>query len=68
MEDPYLSNLLAARPASQTAPTVFREQSQGLSLPLIDSLRPGSWPGISGKSGEGRKRGMNVTRGDWRGG
>lgn len=53
MEDPYLSNLLVAQ-ACQTAPTVFREQSQGLSLPLIDSLQPGSLP-EDDRPGEGEE-------------
>ncbi|KAF3700801.1 GDNF family receptor alpha-4 [Channa argus] len=30
--------------ACQSAPSVFREQSRGLSLPLIDSLQPGGLP------------------------
>lgn len=41
--------------ACQTAAAVFREQSQGLSLPPFDSLQPGSLPEADRTGKVGRK-------------
>ncbi len=64
MEDPYLSNLLAAWPARQR-PRYLESRAKAYQCPSLTlyclaafqkTTRWGKWGG--------RKRGMNVTRGD----
>lgn len=63
MEDPYLSNLLAARPARQR-PRYLESRAKAYLCPSLTLYSLAAFQKTTGWGKYG-KRGMNVTRGDW---
>lgn len=67
MEDPYLSNLLAARPARQ-CPWYLQSRAKAYLCPSLTLYSLAAFQKMTGWGKVGRrgeKRGMNVIRGDW---